>query len=294
MTDLRDTIVKLKAWFPREAHDERDLPGGGKWFYVRWQLIRERLDEACPGWEVYYSAPTYLGDYCTITCTIAIGGVSKQGVGNAEILLLSSSGKNMARGTPIERATADAFKNAAEAWGVARYLDEQTDPKAKADFVRYMQRSGDGRAADFHHQNEGNYQKPNQPKKQGKAQPFAQQRSLTVVPPPVPQSANSTNLDRLRAFVKALGATPIAGDEMIKTALTQRYAGRTTNQLNAAEVEAVRDAVLVSYARSLVPQSVADATLFEWFLALPPGLSDRDLARSWLEVIQEKMQDDKS
>jgi hypothetical protein len=154
--DIRDILTQLKAWFPPEVHKERDLPGGGKWFYIPWQVIRERFDEVCPDWEVSYSPATYLGDYCTITCTITIGGISKQGVGNAEVMLLSSSGKNMARGTPIERATADAFKNAAEAWGVGRYLDEQTDPKTKADFVRYMQHAGDGRAADFHHRNEGN------------------------------------------------------------------------------------------------------------------------------------------
>ncbi|MBD3881673.1 hypothetical protein IFO70_07895 [Phormidium tenue FACHB-886] len=154
--DIQDIIDQLKAWFPADAHSERELPGGGKWFYIPWQLIRERFDEVCPDWEVAYSTPAYLGDYCTITCTITIGGISKQGVGNAEIMLLSSSGKNMARGTPIERATADAFKNAAEAWGVARYLDEQTDPKTKADFVRYMQHAGNGRAADFYHRNQGN------------------------------------------------------------------------------------------------------------------------------------------
>lgn len=153
---IREIIEALKAWFPPEAHKERDLPGGGRWLYIPWQLIRERFDEVCPDWQVSYSAPEYLGDYCAVRCTITIQGIAKQGIGNAEIMLLSSSGKNMARGTPIERATADALKNAAEVWGVGRYLDEQTDPKTKADFIRYMQRSGDGRAATFHHRNEGN------------------------------------------------------------------------------------------------------------------------------------------
>ena len=171
--DIRDITTQLKAWFPPEAHRERDLPGGNKWFYIPWQTIRERFDEVCPDWEVSYSAPSYLGDYCAITCTITIGGISKQGVGNAEIMLLSSSGKNMARGTPIERATADAFKNAAEAWGVARYLDDQTDPKTKADFVRYMQHAGDGRAADFYHRNEGNLPARSAPTKI-RAKPFGQ------------------------------------------------------------------------------------------------------------------------
>lgn len=176
--NIADTIGQLKAWFPPEAHKERELPGGGKWFYVPWQLIRERFDEVCPDWQVSYSAPVFLGEYCSITCTIVIAGISKQGVGNAEIQLLSSSGRNMARGTPIERATADAFKNAAEVWGVARYLDEQTDPKTKAAFVRYMQRSGDGRAAAYYHQNEGSIPQKAAPQTKGKAKPFGASQAV--------------------------------------------------------------------------------------------------------------------
>ncbi|MBD3883845.1 hypothetical protein IFO70_18955 [Phormidium tenue FACHB-886] len=144
-----------------------------KWFFVPWQLIRERFDEVYPGWEVYYSTPVYLGDSCVITCTITIAGISKQGVGNAEIQLLSSSGKNMARGTTVERSTADAFKDAAEAWGVARYLDEQTDPKTKADFVRYMQGKGDERAAAYYHQNNGSTAKSTSPAPK-QTKPFGQ------------------------------------------------------------------------------------------------------------------------
>ncbi|MBD3882149.1 hypothetical protein IFO70_10300 [Phormidium tenue FACHB-886] len=182
-SDIREIIKDLKAWFPAEAHKERDLPGGGKWFYIPWQLVRERFDEVYPGWEVYYSTPVYLGDYCVITCTITIAGISKQGVGNAEIQLLSSSGKNMARGTAVERSTADAFKNAAEVWGVARYLDEQTDPKAKADFVRYMQGKGDGRAAAYYHQNNGSTAKSTSPAPK-QTKPFGQTTQSKKVAPP--------------------------------------------------------------------------------------------------------------
>jgi hypothetical protein len=54
----------------------------------------------------------------------------------------------MSRGTPIERATADAFKNAAEAFGVARYLDDQ---KLTASL---MHKQGDYRASKFAKENE--------------------------------------------------------------------------------------------------------------------------------------------
>lgn len=136
---LKEIVAHLKQPFPIASHKERSLPGGSRWFYVPWQDIRDRLDEACPNWEVSYSEPKYLGDYCHITCTITIEKVSRSAPGNAPIQLLSNSGKDMSRGTPIERAIADAFKNASEAWGVARYLDDQ------AFVIKYMQSKGDMR-----------------------------------------------------------------------------------------------------------------------------------------------------
>ena len=67
----------LKAWFPPEDHKLRDLPGGkSQWYYVPWQTVRERLDQVYPAWQASYSEPRYIGDYCTVTCTITINGIS--------------------------------------------------------------------------------------------------------------------------------------------------------------------------------------------------------------------------
>ncbi|MBD2072314.1 hypothetical protein H6F93_33130 [Leptolyngbya sp. FACHB-671] len=152
--NLSEILPQLKAWFPAADHKERDLPGGGRWYYVPWQSIRARLDEVCPDWQVSYGEPIYLDKYCVISCTITICGVSRQAIGNAPIELISSKGKDMSRGTPIERAIADAFKNAAEAFGIAAYLDEQVDDKTKADFVRYMQKHGNGKAVVNYQENQ--------------------------------------------------------------------------------------------------------------------------------------------
>jgi hypothetical protein len=153
--NLNDILPQLKAWFPPEAHKERDLPGGGSWWFVPWQAIRDRLDEVCPdSWEVRYGEPQYLGDFCYVSCTLTLCGVSRQGVGSAEIQLLSSKGRNMARGNPIERAVADAFKNAAEQFGIAAYLDEQADTKTKQNFARYMHRAGNSKVAQQYKDNE--------------------------------------------------------------------------------------------------------------------------------------------
>lgn len=146
--EFQEILLELKKPFRPEQHQERQLPGGGRWFYITWQDIRERLDEVCPEWSCTWTEPIYIGDYCHISCTITICNVSRQAPGNAPIELISSKGKDMARGTPIERATADAFKNAAEAFGIARYLDDQVKT------VNLLHKQGDGRAYKFVKENE--------------------------------------------------------------------------------------------------------------------------------------------
>jgi hypothetical protein len=146
--EFAEILAELKKPFKPHQHQERPLPGGGRWFYISWQDIRERLDEVYPQWSCTWTEPIFIGDYCFISCTITIAGVSRQAPGNAPIQLLSSNGKDMSRGTPIERATADAFKNAAEAFGVARYLDDQKLT------VSLMHNQGDYRAFKFAKENE--------------------------------------------------------------------------------------------------------------------------------------------
>ena len=133
--NIVETIKELKKPFPAADHQERTIPGNSRWFYIPWQKIRDRLDDVCPGWSVVYSDPISCDGLTVVRCRLAIDGVSREGVGN------SDNGKGY--GTPVERATADAFKNAAEAFGVGAYLDNQ-------DFVvRYLQSQGDGRGVQF-------------------------------------------------------------------------------------------------------------------------------------------------
>jgi hypothetical protein len=121
----RETLWMLRRPFMPDDHKDRRLPGGGQWFYLPWQKIRRRVFEVAPDSEISFAMPAYLGEYCVIICNLTIAGVTRQGVGNAEIELISSNGKDMSRGSPIERATADAWKNAAEQFGVGAYLDDQ-------------------------------------------------------------------------------------------------------------------------------------------------------------------------
>lgn len=135
-----EIIAKLKKPFLPDQHKDRELPGGDTWFYIPWQLIRERVEEVDPNYSQSFGNPEYLDQYCFVTCTLTICGVSRQAIGNAKIELISQRGKNMERGNAIERAIADAFKNAAESFGVAAYLDDQNQ------VIKIMSAHGDQRA----------------------------------------------------------------------------------------------------------------------------------------------------
>lgn len=117
MSNLTPELKKqLKDWLPIDCHEIRDLPGGGKYAFISWQNVRARLDELC-NFDIEFSDPVIVDDLCTIRCTIAIEGVRRQGMGVCSVI------KKGIRGTFVESAIADAFKNAAEQFGVGHYLD---------------------------------------------------------------------------------------------------------------------------------------------------------------------------
>jgi len=143
--ELRELLVDLKKPFPAADHKERALPGGGRWFFIPWQRMRDRLDEVCPDWQVVYSDPVIAGELVVIRCKLTICNVTREGVGNSDAFKERTSSGNYKFGSPIECATADAFKNAAESFGIGAYIDDQ-------DFVvRYLQSKGDGRGVQFAH-----------------------------------------------------------------------------------------------------------------------------------------------
>jgi hypothetical protein len=144
----RELQKQLKAPFPATDHKERSLLGKGRWFFIPWQRIKERLDECAPDWQVSYSDPLIAGESVVIRCRLTIGGVSREGVGNSDAYRERTSGGNYKYGSSIECATADAFKNAAELFGVGAYLDDQ-------DFVvKYLRGQGDSRGTKFAYENE--------------------------------------------------------------------------------------------------------------------------------------------
>jgi hypothetical protein len=249
-----EIINRLKEPFPPELHVERDLPGGGKWFYVTWQRIRERLDDVCPEWRIEYGTPFYLDKYCVVSCKLTIAGISREALGNAEIELLSKTGKDMSRGTAIERALADAFKNAAEAFGVCRYLDEQS--KDKREFtIRYLQAKGDGRGVKVAAENgwlPGNLN-PEATEARKRAEfaakhplpkSAASAKPMPARPAPVHVEPLTTNRDR---FIRLRTLTGHAS-EQVKTLCQELNIPPAANSLNAAQCLQLRDAMLTDWA----------------------------------------------
>lgn len=125
----------LRVPFPAADHKDRKLPGGNTWFFIPWQTIRQRINQCDPVWSISYSDPVVVAESVVIRCQLTIHEITREGVGNDRAFP-----EKQTYGSPIERAIADAFKNAAEQFGVGAYLDSQ-------DFVvKHMQQAGDGRA----------------------------------------------------------------------------------------------------------------------------------------------------
>lgn len=148
---LEDIQSALEEKFLPCQHKDRALPGGGRWFYVPHQTITDRLNSVCPGhWSTKVGSITVAGDFTVVFLELTICGVTRTGVGDNKTLPeMNDRGKSKEIGTPAVRAFRNAFKDAAEQFGIAGYLDDQKEGKSKQDFIRYMQGKGDGRAQKF-------------------------------------------------------------------------------------------------------------------------------------------------
>jgi hypothetical protein len=125
--ELKNIQQALRQPFPANLHEVRELPGGSrKWVFLRWQTVRERLDEVYPEWSPDYSEIQYLGNDAICKCAITILGVRKEAIASVPISVLSKNGNEMSRGSAADRLAAEGLKNAAETWGVGRYLDDQS------------------------------------------------------------------------------------------------------------------------------------------------------------------------
>lgn len=152
---LKDIKEQLEAWFPPELHRVRKLPGGGRWFYIPHQAIMARLNQVCyDQWSDDYKPPIISGDYVTVFCSLTICGVTRTGIADSKTYPeLNDEGKEKIIGTPVVNTTRHSFRDAAERFGVAAYLDEQKG-KGKERFIQYMNSRGDKRAQDFSQENE--------------------------------------------------------------------------------------------------------------------------------------------
>jgi hypothetical protein len=211
---LSEILPQLTEKFELTDHRERDLPGGGTWWYVPWQVIRARLNRVAPDdWQVAYDDPKYLEEFCYLTCTLTICGVTRQAIGCAPIKLLSKAGRDMSRGNPIERAVADAFKNSCESFGIAAYLDDQADESTKREFAKWMHQRGNSKPAMEYHKANGDITdrpstpKPTQSKPFGKA--IATKQAVVPRPEPTPEAVPvHPNVDRVRSWKEKLGFSP--------------------------------------------------------------------------------------
>lgn len=149
--NLEDIQSALEAKFLPSQHKDRTLPGGGRWFYVPHQTITDRLNAVCPGhWQSKVGSIAGAGDFTVVFLELTICGVTRTGVGDDKTFPETNDrGKSKVIGTPAVRAFRNAFKDAAEQFGICSYLDDQKEGASKQEFIRYMQGKGDGRAQKF-------------------------------------------------------------------------------------------------------------------------------------------------
>jgi hypothetical protein len=213
---LKAVLTELKKPFQPEDHQERKIPGGGTWFFIPWQTIRERIETVVPDYEFEFADPVFVAHLCTVRCKMTICGVSRTAIGNAEL------DGNGGRGTPVEVAVADAYKNAAEAFGVAAYLDDQSENKREFT-VNYLHRRGDGRA--FKNAKNNNWLKQ-RPETKPVEKPAAQTQqtkpktrlkssldtsatadNVTPIEPPDPNCVSAAQIKRFFTIGRAAGYT---------------------------------------------------------------------------------------
>lgn len=147
---LEEILPALQTYFEVSEHKERPIPGGKKWFYVPHQCITERLNKVCPGdWHTRVVHAQAMGDYSIVYVELTICGVTRTGVGDDKML----ADDRKIVGTPAVRAFRSAFKDAAEQFGIAAYLDDQTG-NARQKFINHMLRKGDSKAHKLNQNNE--------------------------------------------------------------------------------------------------------------------------------------------
>jgi hypothetical protein len=178
--ELADILPQLTDWFPVEDHKKRQLKGGGSWYFIPHQAIRDRLNQVCPGeWSTEYDGPhlTETGDPI-YHCRLTICGITRTGIGD-------KSNEPSLYGTAAQRAFRKAFVDSAEMFGIGEYLDEQKDDRTKRKFIQYMQKNGNGEAAVLlkdqmsEGDTTGKGRSPGPPPKQSR--PFGQKTTAAVV-----------------------------------------------------------------------------------------------------------------
>lgn len=125
--DLSTIVRELQAPFAAIDHSIRKLPGGNLYIYLNWEVVRDRLLAVVPDHELDYTVPNIdlVTNRCICKATITILGVSKSELGDVPVSEKNNDGRETTRGTACDRSKAEAFKNAAEAWGVGSYLNDQ-------------------------------------------------------------------------------------------------------------------------------------------------------------------------
>lgn len=287
---LRAIMAELREPLPAIAHSIRKLPGTTDlYIYLSWERVRDRMDEVVPDYEISYTEPVFSLENNAITCltTITILGVSKQAIASVPLTQLSKEGNNMLRGCPADRLHAEGIKNAAEAWGVGRYLEDQYSVyksiwEARSQFPSDLRGKIEQMKAQF----------SKQARESGMVVPVA------IPPKPIPKATTATTT----VTPKTEGLYP-QHNNIIKKLRSQFNAsidrileltsGRYPSALNPSELQELELAIAIEWAvanklfqNAEVAKSAARSALPQW---LNQGCFYDEALLYWAEILQKPL-----
>lgn len=204
---LEEILPKLQEWFPPEDHKERTIKGGGKWWFIPYQCVVERLNRICPAdWHEDYVLSHREADGDPIyLCKLTICGVTRVGIGD-------KSNEDSPYGTPAQRSFRKAFMDAAEKFGILSYLDDQKDDRTKRNFVNYMAKGGNLKPAQEYQKQTGQAtaRRSSDPRPKPFGQPATPKPATPPKPaatPPQPQKINEDQRSRFWTIARLNGFT---------------------------------------------------------------------------------------
>lgn len=112
-----EQVARLNEQFEVKEHEFY-----GDYAYVDEVAVTQRLDEVDPSWSFERLRVYREGNNAIAEVRLTVSGVSRDGIGMADLTLTKKTGDEMSVTEPEKKAITDALRRAARLFGIGRYL----------------------------------------------------------------------------------------------------------------------------------------------------------------------------